>query len=364
MYASASTWPARRASTDQDLLSAAARVAADGGPAAATIGAIAKRPAPPPARCYHRFPSRDVLLGTLWLDLVGRFQAGWIEALEQGDAEAAALHTPAWVREHPTEARLLLLHRREDFLAGDWPPRLAERAAHVNDRAGAVLRAFTRAELGDDLPASVRRVRFALVEIPYAAVRPYVEAGQPPPPDVDALVLTASQAVLDDEASSSVPMITNVHQRTLPVPVDEAGFLIDDLAGPDDRLWPYDRWPAIRFDHPLQVGAKGGHGPFRYKVGAYAPGRRVQFVFGEPERRGLPRVRAARGRRDALRAAPHADGPPVGAVQRSCGRCSSARCTTRACATSSTAPRRRPAGTAGAAPTRPPFARGGCCSGH
>ena len=82
-------------------------------------------------------------------------------------------------------------------------------------------------------------------------------------------------------------MISNVHQRTLPVPVDEAGFLIDGLAGPDDRLWPYDRWPAIRFDHPLQVGAKGGHGPFRYKVGAYTPGRRLQFVFGDPNAEGF-----------------------------------------------------------------------------
>src|SRR5262245_1188855 len=169
--------------TEQDLLAAAARVAADGGPGAATIGAIARAAGAPTGSLYHRFPSRDVLLGTLWLDLVGRFQAGWIEALEQGDAEAAALHTPAWVREHPTEARLLLLHRREDFMAGDWPPDLAERAEHVNDRAGAVLRAFARAELGDDLPANVRRVRFALVQIPYAAVRPYVEARQPPPPD-------------------------------------------------------------------------------------------------------------------------------------------------------------------------------------
>jgi AcrR family transcriptional regulator len=188
--------------TDQDLLTAAAKVAAAHGPAGATIGAIAKAAGAPTGSLYHRFPSRDVLLGTLWLGLVGRFQAGWIEALEQGDAEAAALHTPAWVREHATEARLLLLHRREDFLAGDWPADLAERAAHVNDRAGAVLRAFTRAELGDDLPASVRRVRFALVEIPYAAVRPYVDTGQPPPLDVDALVLTASQAVLDEGGSS------------------------------------------------------------------------------------------------------------------------------------------------------------------
>lgn len=188
--------------TDRDLLEAATTVAATHGPGAATIQGIAKAAGAPTGSLYHRFPSRDALLGTLWLDLVGRFQAGWIEALEQGDAEAAALHTPVWVREHPTEARLLLLYRREDFLAGDWPPDLAERAAHVNDRAGAVLRAFTRAELGDDLPASVRRVRFALMQIPYAAVRPYVEAGQPPPQDLDAHVLTASQAVLDEGSPS------------------------------------------------------------------------------------------------------------------------------------------------------------------
>lgn len=188
--------------SEQDLLTAAATVAAAHGPGAATIQAIAKAAGAPTGSLYHRFPSRDVLLGTLWLDLVGRFQAGWIEAVEAGDTDAAALHTPAWVREHPTESRLLLLHRREDFLAGDWPADLAERAAHVNDHAGAVLRAFTRAELGDDLPASVRRMRFALVEIPYAAVRPYVAARQPPPPDLDALVLTASQAVLDQGASS------------------------------------------------------------------------------------------------------------------------------------------------------------------
>jgi AcrR family transcriptional regulator len=188
--------------SDSDLLAAAAEVAAAHGPTGATIGAIAKAAGAPTGSLYHRFPSRDALLGTLWLDLVGRFQQGWIDAMAQGDATAAALHTPAWVRAHPTDARLLLLHRREDFLSGEWPPSLAERAAHVNDRAGAVLRAFTRAELGDDLPASVRRVRFALVQIPYAAVRPYVEAGQAPPPDLDALVLTASSAVLDEGASS------------------------------------------------------------------------------------------------------------------------------------------------------------------
>jgi AcrR family transcriptional regulator len=187
--------------SDADLLDAAAEVAAARGPAATTISAIAKAADAPTGSLYHRFPSRDVLLGTLWLDLVGRFQAGWIEALEALDAEAAALHTATWVRAQPREARLLLLYRREDFLAGDWPPALADRAAHVNDHAAAALRAFAAASLGDDTPATLRRARFALVEIPYAAVRAYVAAGAAPPPDLDALVLTAARAVLEGEGA-------------------------------------------------------------------------------------------------------------------------------------------------------------------
>src|SRR5215207_8795100 len=102
--------------SDSGLLTAAAQVAAVHGPGNATIGAIAKAAGAPTGSLYHRFPSRDALLGTLWLDLVGSFQHGWIAALEEGDAQAAALHTPAWVRSHPQEARLLLLYRREDFL--------------------------------------------------------------------------------------------------------------------------------------------------------------------------------------------------------------------------------------------------------
>ena len=178
-------------------------MAAANGPAATTISAIAKAAGAPTGSLYHRFPSRDVLLGTLWLDLIGRFQAGWIEALEALDIEAAALHALTWVRAHPREARLLLLYRREDFLAGDWPPALADRAAHVNDRAAVALRAFAAATIGDDTPDTLRRARFALAEIPFAAVRSYVAAGQPPPPDLDALVLIASRAVLAAEGASS-----------------------------------------------------------------------------------------------------------------------------------------------------------------
>jgi hypothetical protein len=74
----------------------------------------------------------------------------------------------------------------------------------------------------------------------------------------------------------------NIHQRDLAASVSEAGRLIDGLSGAADRMWPATRWPAVRFDRPLGVGAEGGHGPIRYTVVAHAPGRSVEFAFTAP----------------------------------------------------------------------------------
>jgi hypothetical protein len=38
----------------------------------------------------------------------------------------------------------------------------------------------------------------------------------------------------------------------------------------------------MRLDRPLQVGAIGGHGPIRYQVEMYEPGRRVRFRLRAP----------------------------------------------------------------------------------
>jgi hypothetical protein len=38
----------------------------------------------------------------------------------------------------------------------------------------------------------------------------------------------------------------------------------------------------MRFDGPLAVGAKGGHGPIRYSIEAYEAGREIVFRFREP----------------------------------------------------------------------------------
>jgi hypothetical protein len=77
-------------------------------------------------------------------------------------------------------------------------------------------------------------------------------------------------------------MVTNVHERLIHAPLEAVGGLIDGLASRDDVMWPGDRWPPLRFDRPVGVGAVGGHGPVRYTVEAYEPGRSVRCRFTEP----------------------------------------------------------------------------------
>lgn len=77
-------------------------------------------------------------------------------------------------------------------------------------------------------------------------------------------------------------MITNTYEGQLAVSAAQAERLIDGLAGHHDRLWPSEQWSALRLDKPLSVGARGGHGPIRYRVEEYSPGERVRFRFEHP----------------------------------------------------------------------------------
>ena len=75
----------------------------------------------------------------------------------------------------------------------------------------------------------------------------------------------------------------NIHQRVIDAPADTLGALLDRVATPDDRMWPSPAWSPLVLDTGLTVGSRGGHGPIRYQVAAYEPGRRVRFTF-EPGR--------------------------------------------------------------------------------
>lgn len=76
--------------------------------------------------------------------------------------------------------------------------------------------------------------------------------------------------------------VVNVHERKFRCGPEQAAQLLDSLASPGDRLWPSQHWPRMRLDRPLGLGATGGHGPIRYSVIAYEPGKRVTFEFKSP----------------------------------------------------------------------------------
>jgi AcrR family transcriptional regulator len=185
-----------------DFLDAALVLVAERGPSAATIAAVTERLRAPTGSFYHRFPSRDALLGELWLKSVLAFQQGIEVALTAGDGLAAALHTPIWVREHLDEGCLLLLYHRDDFVQGDWPQKLQQEVAAHTRRARGSLENFARNTFGSDGPDEIRRAQFVLAEVPVAAVRQHLRRREPPPPIVDDLIRAAYLAVIGANANS------------------------------------------------------------------------------------------------------------------------------------------------------------------
>lgn len=71
----------------------------------------------------------------------------------------------------------------------------------------------------------------------------------------------------------------NVQQRPINAPAATVGALLDQVAGPDDVVWPVPAWPPLLLDAGLSAGSRGGHGPIRYAVTAHEPGRRLRFAF-------------------------------------------------------------------------------------
>ena len=69
----------------ESFRAAARSLASERGPAAVTVDSITARLGAPKGSFYHRFASRDVLLGELWLATVLAYQEGFMAAIEAGD---------------------------------------------------------------------------------------------------------------------------------------------------------------------------------------------------------------------------------------------------------------------------------------
>jgi AcrR family transcriptional regulator len=190
--------------THDDFLDAALAVIAERGVTGVTVASVSERLGSPTGSFYHRFASRDVLLGTLWLHAVLEFQTGMRAALEAGDGLAAALHTPAWVRKNPDRASLLLLHDRKDFLHGEWPDELRERVAEMTASLESGARRWARAIFGKEGRDEVRLAQFLISELPVTVVRQHLSRGERPPPLVDDIIRTTYRAVVAGYRSDKI----------------------------------------------------------------------------------------------------------------------------------------------------------------
>lgn len=193
---------------EAQILEGAKHVSAEVGPQKLTIAAVAERTGVPVGSIYHRYRSRDEILAAVWLDLVEEFQQRFLAELEAEDALRAGLagvrYACDWIRQHPREARLLLLHRREDFASDRWPVRHRRRARELARRAAASLSAYAVRLTGHAGAAELRTVRFAVVDLPTATLRRDVEAGTLLSADMQQLLQHTCAYVLRHAARSQL----------------------------------------------------------------------------------------------------------------------------------------------------------------
>ncbi|WP_225801900.1 TetR/AcrR family transcriptional regulator [Streptomyces sp. NK15101] len=187
-----------RFDTDQ-LLDAAVRLAASGGPHAVTMSAVAQAVGAPSGSVYHRFAGRTVLLAEVWLRTVERFQEGYLAVLtEEPDphraARTASRYVVAWCRENPHEA-VLLLYGASDFGRADWSEEHGRRADAGNSRVFAALARLAEA-LGARDEQARDRVALALVDLPLTVVRRHLRTGGTLPPHAEDLTEQCTTALL------------------------------------------------------------------------------------------------------------------------------------------------------------------------
>jgi len=77
--------------------------------------------------------------------------------------------------------------------------------------------------------------------------------------------------------------VINVHKRLINRPKENVSRLLETLATQNDKIWPNNKWPAIRFNDGLKMGSKGGHGIIRYTIIDYVEGEHIRFQFIKPK---------------------------------------------------------------------------------
>ncbi len=170
--------------SSDDFIQAAMALVAEGGPAAATMQAIARRVGAPTGSIYHRFDSRAAVLGAAWNAAYASFVAALTPRLLAGDAREAALAILPWCEADLRRARFLLLHDPVALFEDTPPPApLRQALERLEDAFDAAFRACVTA-CGDDATREedLARARFLIFDGPIAILRPHLLRGGAVPP--------------------------------------------------------------------------------------------------------------------------------------------------------------------------------------
>ncbi|TPN86296.1 hypothetical protein [Aquimarina algicola] len=76
--------------------------------------------------------------------------------------------------------------------------------------------------------------------------------------------------------------VINIHKRVLNQPRSRITELLETLATDDDKIWPKEKWPTMKFQDGIKIGSKGGHGPIKYCIERYNPSEIIEFRFLKP----------------------------------------------------------------------------------
>ncbi len=177
--------------SEDQILDVSRDLVVQSGPATLTMTAVARLLGAPSGSLYHRFPARDTLAAALWIRGVRRFQNGYLAKLSNPDPLNAALgaagHVVTWSRANLSDARLLMQFRSSDLVHGPWPQALRHENFRLQHQLEAGIGDLQTA-FGATEPAERHRVSYAVIDVPYGAVRPALLAGKPPPDSTDVLV--------------------------------------------------------------------------------------------------------------------------------------------------------------------------------
>lgn len=161
------------------MLDAALEVVAEDGVGSLTMTSVATRLGAASGSIYYRFPNRAALAAALWLRTQDRFHAGFLEGLDHPDpltaARRAAANIVAFSHDHRLDAMLMMRYRSDDLLRSSWSDEHLAQHRRQRRRMSSAVTSLQRA-FGVDDRESLRRITFAVVDVPYTAARAAIVA--------------------------------------------------------------------------------------------------------------------------------------------------------------------------------------------